>query len=572
MIERGGFDLVLGNPPWEVVQLGEQEYFESRVPEIAEMKGAARKAAIAALETEHPEIFDEFARDKRTFDAMNEFARASGRFDLTARGKVNTYGLFAEHFLNLTREGGRAGLIVPTGIATDATTAPFFGHLVDCQRLVSLHSFENEEFIFPSVHHSTRFALLTLGSNTEGAEFAFFLRQVEGLEDARRRFLLAPSEIAAINPNTRTAPVFRARNDAELTARIYNRVPVLIHEGTGPEANPWGVEFRQGLFNMTSDSGLFRTAEQLEHDNWIRDGTDWIKINHADPRAPLTVEMDTSDEDERERYVPLYEAKMIHQFDHRWATFEGSESRDVTQAEKEDDEFDPSPRYWVPKREVDDRLQSKGWKRDWLLGWRDVTSAHVLRTTIAAALPRAGVGHTMPLFLFDVEPSQCAALQANLSSMPLDFVARQKVGGNHLTYGYLNQFPILPPSAYSESDLAFIVTRVLELTYTSHSMAPFARDLGREGPPFSWDEPRRAQLRAELDAWYGLAYGLTREELRYVLDPKDVMGADYPSETFRVLQNNEKRQFGEYRTRRLVLAAYDNLIAEGMRPRTDGYR
>jgi hypothetical protein len=105
----------------------------------------------------------------------------------------------------------------------------------------------------------------------------------------------------------------------------------------------------------------------------------------------------------------------------------------------------------------------------------------------------------------------------------------------------------------------FIFPRVLELTYTSHSMMPFARDLGYDGPPFAWDENRRAQLRAELDAFYARAYGLTRHELRYVLDPADVKGPAYSSETFRVLKKNEIARFGEYRTARLVLAAYDQL-------------
>ena len=104
-----------------------------------------------------------------------------------------------------------------------------------------------------------------------------------------------------------------------------------------------------------------------------------------------------------------------------------------------------------------------------------------------------------------------------------------------------------------------IILRVLELTYTSHSLAPFARDLGHHRSPFPWDEPRRALLRAELDAWYARAYGLTRDELRYVLDPADTHGAGYPSETFRVLAANEVRRHGEYRTRRLVLDAWDRL-------------
>ena len=121
------------------------------------------------------------------------------------------------------------------------------------------------------------------------------------------------------------------------------------------------------------------------------------------------------------------------------------------------------------------------------------------------------------------------------------------------------QLPAIAPSAYTDTDLTFIVPRILELIYTSHSMAPFARDLGYEGKPFAWDEDRRATLRAELDAFYARAYGLSRDELRYILDPADVNGSDYPSETFRVLKNNEIRRHGEYRTARLVLAAWDAL-------------
>ena len=141
----------------------------------------------------------------------------------------------------------------------------------------------------------------------------------------------------------------------------------------------------------------------------------------------------------------------------------------------------------------------------------------------------------------------------------MDFIARQKVGGTHLTYGYLKQFPILPPDFYTETNIDFIVHRVLELTYTAHDLQPWAQDLGYDGSPFTFDPDRRAQLRAELDAWYAKAYGLTRDELRYILDPADVMGDDYPSETFRVLKNNELKEFGEYRTRRLVLDAWDKL-------------
>lgn len=152
-----------------------------------------------------------------------------------------------------------------------------------------------------------------------------------------------------------------------------------------------------------------------------------------------------------------------------------------------------------------------------------------------------------------------AALVANLNALPFDYIARQKVGGVNFSFYFMKQLPVLPADRYREADFAFIVPRVLELTYTARDLAPWAADLGHAGPPFAWDPARRAVLRAELDAYYARLYGLTRDELRYILDPVDVMGADYPSETFRVLKNNETRVHGEYRTRRLVLEAWDAL-------------
>ena len=539
---RGGFDVVLGNPPWERIKLQEQEFFAQREPEIATApNAAARGKLIAALAKAEPgtrqhALHVEFEATKRLAEATSLFVRSSGRFALTGAGDVNTYALFAEHFASSTSPRGRAGVIVPTGIATDATTAPFFASLSEGQRLVRLVDFENRDRIFPAIDSRIKFSLLTIGRDAANAEFAFFLTSPAQLTEPERRFTLSPAQIAQINPNTKTAPVFRARTDAALTAKIYDRVPILINEAAGRAGNPWGISF-MAMFHMSNDSGLFRTAAQLREHGFLRDGTNWRR--------------------QADEYVPLYEAKLIHQFDHRWATYNGPDSRDVTEAEKQDQHFEPTPRYWVPAAELGTRLHDKNWQRGWLMGWRDICRSTDERTVIATAFPKVGVGHTAPLFFVDAAPTLWAALLANLSSLTLDDVARQKVGGTHLTYGYFMQFPIFPPNAYSGVDIAFIVPRVLELTYTSRAMAPFALDLGYEGAPFAWDEPRRAQLRAELDAFYARKYGLTRDELRYILDPEDAMGAGYPSETFRVLKNNETRRYGEYRTARLVLAAWD---------------
>lgn len=676
IMERdGGFDVVIGNPPWDVSQLNEKEFFAARAPEIAELAGDLRKEAITRLEVENPRLWNEFELAKRAPEAANTFFRSSGRFPLTAVGKLNTYSLFAELFSNLAKSDGRAGVIVPTGIATDSSTSMFFGDLISSRRLTSLVDFENRNAIFPSVHRSYKFCVLSIGS-AERASFAFFLTDSAQLVEPERRFTLTPEEIARINPNTKTAPVFRSRADAELTAKLYNHAPVLIEERSkekGGDVNPWGISFQQGLFNMTSDSGFFLTPTQMEAEGWQRDGTDWVRETEAGA----------------ERRVPLYEAKMIHQFDHRWASYgngdtEEDKAQDCTLDEKQNPDFESSPRYWVPEEEVNLRAarvpsalksairiaqgnggrgrrkaetdskeaarsaalkalvtwlagaipaleghpaqeaditrfigRNQDWRgafkaslerflidpktvatgqemqREtplfssdliliaegpddalelavllvttkqprWLMGWRDITNATNERTVIASVFPKVGVGHTMPLFFLNGGTRIAAVSLAMWSSLTFDFIARLSVGGTHLTYSYLKQFAALPPYSFTDSDLDFIVPRVLELTYTSCSMKLWAEDLGYSGPPFVWNESRRVTLRAELDAFFARKYGMTRDELRYILDPVDVKGTDYPSETFRVLKDKEIRQFGEYRTRRLVLEAWDRMEA-----------
>src|SRR5208282_6777234 len=227
-----------------------------------------------------------------------------------------------------------------------------------------------------------------------------------------------------------------------------------------------------------------------------------------------------------------------------------------------DPNYEVQPFYWVDADLLEARLAGRPWHRSWLMGWKDVAAVTNERTTTCAAFPRVAVGHTIRVMFADGRGVSPIALLTNLSSLVLDFVARLKFGGLHLTVETMKQLPVLPASAYTPADLKFIIPRALELIYTSHSMAPFAEDLDYSVPPFAWDEDRRALLRSELDAFYARAYGLTRDELRYILDPADVRGPDYPSETFRVLKSNEIRRYGEYRTARLVLQAWDRMGAE----------
>ncbi|WP_225578484.1 N-6 DNA methylase [Rhodanobacter sp. 7MK24] len=710
----GGFSVMLGNPPWERIKLQEEEFFATRSPLVAMAKNKAERAQRiewlsegVLLHRVNPDLersegftspnraemalYAGFIAARRGAEAASLYAHDSRRYSLTGVGDVNTYALFAETFLQATAPSGRAGFIVPTGIATDESTKAYFEAVSQHRRLIALYSFENEEFVFPAVHHAMKFALLTT-AGTHGvdvpAQLVNFARQVDYLYDQRRRFSLRPEEFQLINPNTRTCPVFRSERDAELTKKLYRAAPVLIAEVQAdedgellrPEVNPWGIRF-QAMFHMSNDSGLFADAP-------------------ASVGQPLR--------------LPLYEAKLIHQFDHRWATYVDAGSgaagqvatADVSDTQKCAPAFTVRPRYWVDEREVlariarvptrvarawlamhatreaedataqdaaladlllalaqwvagelfhraagaapaadswtpsqaqphiapaevqlkagflrlNDVLRGQGqttkkalaefpkWAAQnmgarltddelaplaealrtstlaealrtlldlwmdrrsprYLMGWRDITNATNERTVIASVVPRVGVGNSLPLMLFRAGAASgpFAALLGNLCSMVCDFVARHKVGGTHLNYFIFKQLPVLAPDRYSATDLSFIAPRVLELTYTAHDLQAWGEDLAaydprpaaEQGQPFAWNPERRAQLRAELDAYYARLYGLTRDELRYILDPKDVMGAEYPSETFRVLKEGEIRAYGEYRTRRLVLEAWD---------------
>jgi Eco57I restriction-modification methylase len=570
-----GFDAVLGNPPWERIKLQEQEFFASREPEIAEAaNAAARGKQIVVLKNAAPgsrqrALYDEFELAKRSAEASSEFARVpagdGGRFPLTGRGDVNTYALFAEMFAGLVSPRGRAGVVVPTGIATDATTANFFEELLTKKQLFSLHDFQTGMGYFDRIGHARfKFCLLTIGRAGACAadpEFSFFSRTIQEFGDRRRHFTLSEADIAAVNPNTMTVPIFRTARDAELTAKVYREVPILLAERVRPgeeqSADPWGVAF-MAMFHMANDSELFRTAEQLKSKHLLRDGLNWVTADSETQEKSCGDNISTC-------YLPLYEAKLSGFYDHRASSYGVASSRGyrvlppTTVADHEDVDYEIEPFYWVSEREVRSRLNSRSWTRGWLLAWRDITHATNERTLIASVIPKSGSGDTLLLILPSADERHMACLFANMCSIVTDYVVRQKIGGLHLKYNVVKQIPLLAPSSYSLSAKTFIVPRVLELTYTSRSVAPFARDLGYEGPPFKWEEGRRALLRAELDAWYARAYGLTRDELRYILDPAAVMGPDYPSETFRVLKKNEIAKYGEYRTQKLVLQAWDRL-------------
>lgn len=542
----GGFSCVIGNPPWDALQLEDKQFFGNLGHHEIENAGTAaiRKKMIQQLEESDPNLYRQYGDARRQSDGINHLVR-SGRFPLTAMGRINTYGLFAETMRTIAGRLGTIGVITPTGLATDKATADFFSDTLTNNRLHAFYDFDNEAKIFADVHHSFRFAVTTMtgtGRTVGRTRFAFLTRHIADV--ASRRFELAAEEVLKLNPNTGTLPMFRTRTDAEITLGIYNRHPVLIRDAD-PDGNPWELSFAR-QFHMADDSGHFHQAEYFaggEFNGW-------------------------SYEHDKIEYLPLYEGKMLWHFDHRFSTY-----RDATPAqlkmqilprisdEQHDDPWvEPLARHWVQRSAVVKKMGGN-WDRSWLLGWRDVTRSGAERTFVPAVLPFSALGDKF-IPAFPKDRSHGPLLQSAWSSMVFDYVSRQKISGISMKQFTVKQLACPSPDAFDQptpwdcdsTPAEWIRPYVLELSYTSWRLKPYADDIGDDGPPFHWIPERRALLRAELDAGFIHLYGLQREEAEHVLD------------SFDVLRKYEERNFGEYRTLRLVLEAYDRMakaIADG---------
>lgn len=541
----GGFDVVLGNPPWERIKIQEKEWFAEKRPDIASAPNAAqRRRMIAALAYEDHALYKAFSEDQRQTEGEGHFVRDSGRYPLCGRGDVNTYAVFAENMRLILSPLGRVGCIVPSGIATDDTTKFFFQDLMRSRSLVSLFDFENRRNIFPGVGHGrSKFCLMTLTGSLrpaiQGSEFVFFAYGTEDLSDKDRHFTLSSDDIALLNPNTGTCPTFRSKRDLELTRAIYAHMPVIIKEGSHEE-NPWGISFHR-MFDMTNDSHLFRTREQLEADSWQLTGNRFLKGNEA--------------------YLPLYEGKMISYFDHRFGTYDvpkhlladNGKLPELSDQQHADPYLLPIPQYWIHNSHRPDLIFNG---RNAFLGFRGIARSADIRTAMFCLIPSVPCGNSLSVItLASGQTRELTYLGSCTSSFIFDYVARQKLGGTNMNYFILKQLPVLSPDEYTarcEWDTRmqvgdWIWLRALELTYTAWDLESFAKVCDYNGPPFQWDEKRRFLLRCELDAAYFHLYRVERDDVDYVMG------------TFPIVMRKDEEQYGEYRTRRVILEIYDKM-------------
>ena len=545
----GGFDAVIGNPPWERVKMQEVEWFapETRRPAIASATPAARRRAmIAELEKNSDPLYDDFAGALHLADTMLQYGRASGDYPLLGGGDTNLYRLFVERAIELTDQGGVMALLTPSGIYGDRSAADFFGKVASENRLLALYDFENRRGpnagqFFPDMDSRFKFCTLVMGGTERASEelpCGFLLHDPPGNTEPERLLTMQAGDFALVNPKTGTAPIFLTRRDADIVLSIYRNHLTFDAENQDFEnLNAVVRHVRQS--DMTNDSGHFWTREQLdEHGAYPVELNRWRKGH--------------------EEWLPLFQARMIHHFDHRFNSIEINSDNvhnpyiniPVTDEQHCNPRFYSGAQYWT---EADFVKQKFPDDPGYAIGFRLITRTTDERTLISTVAPWAGYGNSLPILIADsVEAApalnDCAPLwAANFSSFAMDFVAKRKLQGTNMNWYILEQLPVITRTAYNRqfddvtaADL--VRDHVLRLCYTAWDLQPFAHAQGYQGEPFGWDVEQRRHLRARLDALYFILYGLDRDDAAYVMD------------SFPITRRNDEHQHnGVYVTKELIL-------------------
>ena len=542
----GGFDVILGNPPWESLEFKEKEWFSSKAPEISNARNSAkRKILIRNLKDENPSLYVLYNEAVRYLSGIKSIFRGGG-YPYCGRGKMNTYALFAELNGYLLAQTGYAGFIVQSDIATGNTYKLFFESLLSKKKLISFYDFQNKEKLFAGLDtRNPHFCLITIGpeGHCEEVDFSFWNTNTTHLSEPERHFTLTLSNLIDLNPNTKTCPIFRTKKEAEITKKVYRKIPVFLNESK-KNGNPWGVKLHSGLFNMASSSHLFRTRDSITGSFGHNGKRNWIYSEEGDV------------------LLPLYEGKMTWQFDHRWATYESTEIQHFDNVHKENTNRTVLPQYWVKLQEFeqvfDRKIRSANgetWRHKWFLGYRDITNTTNERTVIASIIPKVAANHKYHIVVpSDDNVWAIPCLIANLNSLAFDFIARQKYSSTSLSDFFVKQFPVLAPNTYlaspnwfkGESLVSRIRKLVIELVYTAEDLRAFADSFEYLGNPFSWNIERRIEIKAELDAIFFILYGFSIEESEHAIN------------SFTRLEINENRQWGEYKSKNMIMKLVEN--------------
>jgi hypothetical protein len=520
----GGFDVVLGNPPWDTLSPDAKEFFSRYAPEIRTQDRSGQTATIARL-TADPTVAEEWASYRRHLYGTVHFLKKSGRFRMYAlgslgKGDFNIYRMFVETALTFTRPGGYAAQIVPEGIYNGANCMAIRKALFEECELVSLLGFENtRQAWFEGIHGAAKFAIYVarMGVRTASFKAAFNIRDPERLIRVRGGdFVDIPvAMVSEFSPDALAVMEFQDQRQIDIATRLYARWP---------------------KFGDESASGPIRTYMRE-----IDMGTD----RHLFSEDAVG--------------VPVYEGRMVAQYDHRAKGYRSGRGRSAAWAELPFGAPTKSiqPQWFIRPDLVPEKAVQR--LREFRVGFCDVASPTNERTLVATLLPPNVIaGHSVPTFTF-APGYEYAYLPwlAVANSFVMDFVARMKVS-LHMTFTVLDSLPF-PRLLPHDPLVAWMVPRVLALICTSQEMVPFWNQLAREYdwleavsdrrvPPGLLDEEQRQQMKAEVEAMIARdLYALSYEDISHVLD------------TFPIVARRDIEKFGHFRTKQLVLNAYETL-------------
>ncbi|MCE0536731.1 N-6 DNA methylase [Kineosporia rhizophila] len=431
--------------------------------------------------------------------------RDAGRHPLTGAGELNAYLPFVETCWRLLAPEGRAALLVPAGIASDRSAARLLEALCNAGSLGRLHLIEPRGPIFAGVSGRVGVAVVELRGGPAAAKEPTQAEVAVGLAGpdqppGERSWQLPAHLLRVLNPNTATAPLFASATDATIVTEAHRRTPVLLRRDpltAVPSSDPWQLRLVTPL-HMTRDARHFRSAPG-------------------------------------EGLVPLWEAKHCAMLDPKG----GSTT---------------APRYWVPMELVRERYGDLC-DRGWLAGYRNVSTTVAPRTLLPTPLPVVAVGNSLPL----ISAERLPLLLAALSTLPVDYLLRQKHAGANVNFFKLEQVPVPPPEAYdqpspwSDGTIAqWVLNRFARAVVWSGELDGLAAELRTSGVelpgPLSAEEV--ALARAELDAAHAVLLGFDRIELVHLIG------------TFTALRRQDEMRHGGWVTAERLLRAYDRLKAE----------
>ncbi|MBI3273379.1 MAG: N-6 DNA methylase [Planctomycetes bacterium] len=531
---RGGFDVVLGNPPWDTLSPDAKEFFSNYDPDVRFRDSAGQRRIIDRL-LEQCEIAERWRLHCRRLYSQVHFFKDSGRFRLFApgnlgKGDFNVYRMFVETALQIARSGGRVSQIVPEGLYNGANCMAIRKELFESCRLDRLLGFENaNETWFPGVDTRAKFCIYSAAKSGTTTSFrtAFNIRSEAALAAAAAAgggLDLPVAMIPEFSPDALAIMEFSDQRDIDIASKMYSRWPKFGDETAGP---PRRLYMRE--IDMGNDRDLF---------------------------------------DEAPGGLPLYEGRMVDQFDHRAKGYRSGRGRAAVWEELPFGSAGKSiqPQWRIPVARVPEKTRER--VQQFRVGFCDVGSPTNERTLVAALISQEALcGHSVPTITFGAAEDWAYCLWlAVANSYAMDFLVRQKVS-LHMTYIVLDSLPF-PRLPASDPRVARIVRLALQLSCTGPEMAPFWNAMAQAGwvehvpvagpSPGIVEEAARLEARAELDAIVARdLFGLSRAQLAYILG------------TFPIVERRDRERYGSFRSRDLILEFFDQAAPAAAPPELD---